>query len=268
MIARNNEVIQILRDGIGGDPEARREVSGIHSPCRAQEPHATAIEPIVTEETIPEAKGECNLRMTARYRADALEPPAALPRAQLFCGLSQRWGGEIDVPLALGEETGARYGFGDVAVTTKYLLRDQTRFMPALVMGLDTAIPFGNPAADTGESGVEIEPFLAVLKQAHGLTFQGNVALGIRHGGAERECRTIYNGAVAVPLRHTRWAPLGEANGTHGPTGTAVLAFAPGLHYSLGSDSYIAFALPVTAYGAQRRCGGVLQFQMRVRGGS
>jgi hypothetical protein len=207
--------------------------------------------------------------MTATYCADALEPPAALPRAQLFCGLSQRWGGEIDVPLALGEETGARYGFGDVAVTTKYLLHDQTRFMSPLVMGLDTAIPFGNPVADTGESGVEIEPFLAVLKQ-DGLTFQGNVALGIRHGGAEREYRTIYNGAVAVPLRRTRWAPLREVNETAlmGPPARPCSRLRRGYITPLEAIAISPSRCRVTAYGAQRRCGGVLQFQMRVRGGS
>jgi len=151
------------------------------------------IEPIITEESLPEDSGECNLRTTAAYHADVFEPATALPRTQVFCGFSRRWGGEIGLPLA---RVDGRYGPANVAVAVKYKLREQTSRIPALVLGIETTFPTGR-----GESGVEAEPFVAVFKQVHGLSIQGNVGLGIRHGGREREYRAAYNGAVAVP-RH------------------------------------------------------------------
>jgi hypothetical protein len=228
---------------------------------------ATVIDPIITEESMPEANGECNLRMITAYHADALDPPVALPRAQLFCGLSRRWGGEVDIPMILGEAVGARYGLGDVAIAVKYVLREQTTLIPALVIGLETAFPSGNPVWDRGENGVEIEPFLAFLKQARGFTFQGNVGFGIRHNREAREYRTSFNGATGFPVRHTRWALMGEINGALGPEHT-VFALSPGVHYSLGPDVFVGVAMPITAYGAPLRVGLILQFQMHVLGGS
>ncbi len=216
------------------------------------------IEPIITEESLPEDSGECNLRTTAAYHADVFEPATALPRTQVFCGFSRRWGGEIGLPLA---RVDGRYGPANVAVAVKYKLREQTSRIPALVLGIETTFPTGR-----GESGVEAEPFVAVFKQVHGLSIQGNVGLGIRHGGREREYRAAYNGAVAVPLRHTGFALVGEVNAVSSPLG-ATLSFSPGLHYSLGKDRYVAFALPIRTKGGSTRAGVVFQFQMRVRGG-
>ena len=219
------------------------------------------IEPIVTEESLPEDAGECNLRTTAAYRAGVLD--TALPRIQLFCGFSRRWGGEIGVPMA---RVDGRYRPGDVGATVKFKLREQTSRIPALVLGTETTFPTQrrDPNRDTDESGVEVQPFVAVLKQVHGLTIQGNVGLGIFHGESEREYRAKYNGAVAVPLRHTHFALLGEVNAASSPLG-ATLSFSPGLHYSLGKDRYVAFALPISSNHGPTLVGAVFQFQMRVR---
>jgi hypothetical protein len=107
---------------------------------------------------------------------------------------------------------------------------------------------------------------VAVLKQVHGLSLQGNVGLGIRHSGTEREYSTSYNGAVGIPLRHSGFALVGEVNAGSSPSGTT-LSISPGLHYSLGKGRYVAFALPVGTNDGARRAGVVIQFQMRVRGG-
>jgi hypothetical protein len=114
------------------------------------------------------------------------------------CGFSRRWGGEIGVPMA---RVDGRYRPGDVGATVKLKLREQTSRIPALVLGIETTFPIQkrDPNRDTDESGVEVQPFVAVLKQLHGLTIQGNVGLGIFHGESEREYRATYNGAVAVP---------------------------------------------------------------------
>jgi hypothetical protein len=90
---------------------------GIGVPAVAQENTALrespVMEPITTEESLPEDAGECNLRTTAAYHARALEPMAAV---QLFCGFSPRWGGEIEVPIV---RVDGRYGPGEVGATVK-----------------------------------------------------------------------------------------------------------------------------------------------------
>jgi hypothetical protein len=225
---------------------------------------SVAVEPILTEESLPEEKGECNLRMAAAYHVEAVDPATALPRTQLFCGFSQRWGGELDVPFAQGSGAEKRYGLGDISVSIKIKLREQTAFVPALVLGLETMLPTGSPEKGTGESGVEVQPFVALLKQVRSISLQGNIGLGMRHSGSEREYRTSYNGAVGLPLRQTGFALLGEVNGSCSPSGFAAISITPGLHYEIGKNRYVAFGIPVSLTGAHQ-VGAVVQFQFRVR---
>jgi hypothetical protein len=223
-----------------------------------------AVEPILTEESLPEEKGECNVRMTAAYHVEATEPATALPRTQLFCGFSSRWGGELDVPFAQGPGAEGRYGLGDISASIKYKLREQTARVPAFVLGLETMFPTGSPEKGTGESGTEIQPFVALLKQVRNVSLQGNIGLGMRHSGNEREYRTSYNGAVGMPLRQTGFAVLGEVNGSYSPTGPAAISVTPGVHYEIGKNRYVALGMPISLTGA-RQVGAVVQFQFRVR---
>lgn len=222
-----------------------------------------AIEPIITEESLPEDAGECNLRTTAVYHTEVLAP--ALPRIQVFCGLSRRWGGEIEVPMA---RIDGRYEPGDIGTNVKYTMHEQTSRIPALVLGIEATLPTqrSDPNQNTDERNVEVQPFVAVLKQVRGLTIQGNVGLGIVYGGSEREYRAAYNGALTVPLGNIGFALVGEVNVAFSPLETT-LSFSPGLHYSLGKDRYVALALPVSSSNGPARVGAVFQFQMRVRRG-
>ena len=222
------------------------------------------VEPILTEESLPEEKGECNVRMTAAYHVEALAPATTLPRTQVFCGFSSRWGGELDVPFAQGSGVEKQYGLGDVSASIKYKLREQTARLPAFVLGLETMFPTGNPEKGTGESGVEVQPFVALLEQVRSVSLQGNIGLGIRHSGSEREYRPSYNGAVGLPLRKTGFALLGEVNGSYSPTGPAAISVTPGVHYEIGKNRYVAFGLPISMTGA-RQVGAVVQIQFRVR---
>ncbi len=221
------------------------------------------VEPILTEETLPEEKGECNVRMTAAYHVEAAEPATALPRTQLFCGFSSRWGGEFDVPFARGPGAEGRYGLGDISASVKYKLREQTARVPAFVLGLETMFPTGSPEKGTGESGVEVQPFVALLKQIRSVSLQGNIGLGMRHSGSEREYRTFYNGAVGLPLRQTGFALMGEVNGAHSPSGPPAISVTPGVHYEIGKNRYVAFGMPISLTGA-RQVGAIVQFQFRV----
>jgi len=223
-----------------------------------------AVEPLLTEESLPEEKGECNVRMTAAYHVEALEPATALPRTQLFCGFSQRWGGELNVPFAQGSGAVGRFGLGDISASIKYKLKDQTARIPAFVLGLETMLPTGSPEKGTGETGVEVQPFVALLKQVRSVSVQGNIGLGMRHSGSEREYRTSYNGAVGLPLRQTGFALMGEVNGSYSPSGPPAISVTPGLHYEIGKNRYLAFGMPVSLTGA-RLVGAIVQFQFRVR---
>jgi Putative MetA-pathway of phenol degradation len=225
---------------------------------------AIAVEPILTEESLPEEKGECNVRMTAAYHVEAAEPATALPRTQVFCGFSSRWGGEFDVPFAQGSGAQGRYGLGDISASVKYKLREQTARIPAFVLGLETMLPTGSPEKGTGETGVEVQPFVALLKQVHSVSVQGNIGLGMRHSGSEREYRTSYNGAVGLPLRQTGFALMGEVNGSYSPSGPPAISVTPGVHYEIGKNRYVAFGMPVSLAGA-RQVGAIVQFQFRVR---
>jgi hypothetical protein len=222
------------------------------------------IDPIITEESLPEDAGECNLRMTAAYHAGGYEPVMALPRAQMFCGFSRGWGGEIELPMARVE---GRYGPGDFGAAVKYKLRAQTSHVPALVLGVETTFPtqWRDSYKDTNEGGVEVQPFVAVLKQVHAIAIQGNVGLGISNSGSKREYRAAYNGAMAVPLRHTGFTFLGEVNAASSLPVGATLSFSPGLHHSMGKDRYMALALPVNRGHSPSRVGVVFQFQMCIR---
>jgi hypothetical protein len=79
-------------------------------------PVAAVVEPIATEETLPAERGEWVLRWSADYLR-AHEPSAHVPRAQLFFGLANRVGAEVDLPFVVSGGAGGRYGVGDLATT-------------------------------------------------------------------------------------------------------------------------------------------------------
>ncbi len=234
-------------------------------PARAQdtarESRSAVIEPILIEETLPEENGECNLQINLAYRATGVEPETSLPRLQLFCGFSQRFGTDIDVPMA----GISGYGIGDAGITLKYMLHNQSARLPALVAGLETVFPTGNPDRGIGEGGVELQPFLAFLRQFRGFGIQGKVGMGVRHSGDARDYRTSYGGSLAVPIHSQRWAVLGEFTGSHSSSGEDVFSVSPGLHWSLGNGRHMGVGLPIALTGPVRRVGVVFQFQTGLR---
>jgi hypothetical protein len=86
------------------------------SPTLAQEEEKNEInivEPILTEETLPNEPRELSLRLTTDYRKKDSEAMAVLPRVDVFYGLVERVGVELSVPMAYHKEEGGRaYGLG------------------------------------------------------------------------------------------------------------------------------------------------------------
>lgn len=221
-----------------------------------------AVEPVLTEESLPEESGECALRTSFDYHANALEPANALPRLQLFCGFAGRWGAELDLPFAYPEHEISRTGFGDVATSLKYRLNEAPASIPVIVLGVETRFPTGNPRHGTGEEGYEIQPFVALLKQRGRLGLQANVGVGFP-ASSEQNITMIGNFATTLRLTAKRLYVLGEANASRPYGESTALSLSPGIHYQIAPRVYGAMACPVDVLGGSRRLGLVVQMQFR-----
>lgn len=229
-------------------------------------PFAAVVEPIATEETLPAERGEWMLRWSGDYLR-AHEPLAHVPRAQLFFGLANRLGAEIDLPLVVTGERGGRYGLGDMGTTIKWLVTGSgERAHPsALTLGFELAWPTGNPDSGTGEGATEIRPFVGVLKEFRGLTLQGNV-------GWERQLETdgedglAYGWALALPTADRRLTAFAEVGGRWVRRGEAsTLTFSPGFRYDVAPGMSVGLAVPLGLRSDMSRWGVIAQWQFRLR---
>jgi hypothetical protein len=245
-------------------------VAVLSAPVLAQRTNAIleqAVPPVLTEETLPEELGECNLRTSLDYRASNLEPPNALPRLQLFCGLVPRWGAEVDVPFAYPDQRLRNIGFGDVLTTIKYALTGIEKRSPAIVIGVETRFPTGSPSRGTGEEGFEVEPLVALLVQGSHLGLQGNVGIGFHASSEAQTAQTFYyNAAATLHLTSGRLYFIGEANARHSPGEDSILSLSPGLHYGITEHVYVAVAVPLQVLGSLGQVGIVTQLQLRLPG--
>lgn len=228
-------------------------------------PAAAVVEPITTEETLPAEPGEWVLRWSGDYLR-AHEPSALVPRAQLFFGLANRLGAEIDLPFVVSGEGGGRYGVGDVATTIKWLVAGSgERAHPnGLTLGVEIAWPTGNPESGTGEGATEIRPFVGVLKEFKGLTLQGNV-------GWERQWETggedglTYGWALALPTADRRLTAFAEIGGRWVRRGEAsTLTVSPGFRYEVAPGTSVGLAVPLGLRSDMSRWGVIAQWQFRL----
>ena len=63
-------------------------------------PEAEFVEPILTEETMPNEPRELSLRVSTDFRKGGGESIGSLPKVELFYGLAERLGAELSVPFA------------------------------------------------------------------------------------------------------------------------------------------------------------------------
>src|ERR1035438_9474168 len=68
------------------------------------DPEVRIVDPIVTEETMPNDPGDWALRLSGSYGWRGTEGSGFLPREQLFFGIAKRWGGEVEVPMAFAKQ--------------------------------------------------------------------------------------------------------------------------------------------------------------------
>ncbi len=224
------------------------------------------VEPIITEETMPNEPGDYDLRLSGSYLWRGATGSGFLPRAQIFFGIANRWGGEIEVTMAFAKDPTGHYGIGDLSMTVKYLARKPASRSPGIALGLDMTFPSGNVNEGLGEGVLEAAPFVALVQESGRFVLQGNLGYSIIHKVRETDARNqfFYNSALAFRLQHIRTFLLGEINGIRTATGSQI-AFSPGMKCNFSPQRCVAIALPIGMNSQTPRLGIVLQMQITLR---
>jgi Putative MetA-pathway of phenol degradation len=230
------------------------------------EPEPHIVEPIITEETLPNEPGDWDLRFSGSYGWRGTEGSGFLPRTQLFFGIASRWGGEIEVPLAFAKAETNHYGVGDISASVKYLVRKPSVRMPGFVLGLETTFPTGNSNSGLGEGVFEVAPFVATVYSSRRAVLQGNFGYSAIHRISETDAsnQIFYNGAAAFPFVRLNTFLMCEINGTHSADRNRI-AFSPGLKYNLTPEWFLALAFPIGLNSQTPRMGIVLQLQIALQ---
>jgi len=230
------------------------------------DPEARIVEPIVTEETMPNEPGDWDLRLSGSYMRDGTARSGFLPSAQLFFGIAERWGGEVQVPLAFVRDGTNHYGLGDVSTSLKYLVRKPGGHLPGLVLGIEATFPSGNTEKRLGEGVFEAAPLVAIVKASQQAVLQGNVGYAAVHKIRETDAtnQLFYNGAAAFRVQPLNGWFVGEINGTHG-SGENRIALSPGWKYDLAPERFLAVAFPIGLNSQTPRIGIILQMQFTLR---
>jgi hypothetical protein len=239
--------------------------SAVSGQIPATLPAAAIVEPIATEETLPAEQGEWVLRWSGDYLR-AHEPSAHLPRAQLFFGIANRVGAEIDLPFVVSGGRAGGYGVGDLATTIKWLVAGNVEraHASAVTLGCEVAWPTGNADSGMGEGATEVRPFVGVLQEFRGLTIQGNVGWE-RQLEAAGEDGLAYGWALALPTADRRLTAFAEVGGRWVRRGEAsTLAVSPGFRYELAPGMSAGFAVPLGLRSGMSRWGVMAQFQFRL----
>src|SRR3984885_3809529 len=190
-------VLILLTAGILYCPEA------VIAQASSSDPEVHVVEPIITEETMPNEPGDWDLRFSGSYSWQGAEGFGFVPRTQLFFGIANRWGGEIAVPLAFARQDAHNHGVGDISATVKYLVRKPTVRVPGFVLGLETTFPSGNAGNGLAEGVFESVPYVAMVYASRRVVLQGNFKYSLVHRIRETDANNqiVYNGAVAFPFQ-------------------------------------------------------------------
>jgi hypothetical protein len=225
------------------------------------------VEPIITDETLPNDPGELSIRLGIEYRERGDEAEGAFPRIQAFYGIFDRVGVELSLPLryrsgdremeeeggsgdAAGEGPGssvATYGLGDLSLALKCVALKPRGAIPAVVLSLETTFPTGDEDRGLGEGAYELTPFLAVLQDIGPFCVQGNFGWSRQVSSSEGslESRWVYNWALAAAIPETPIYMLLELNGDWSDDAPDRAAVAPGIKYLFLDNAFVALAVPI-----------------------
>ncbi len=215
------------------------------------------VEPIVTEETLPNDVGEWDFRVSAHYAKNGSETTAILPRLSLFFGLAERLGGEISLPLVYQDSDGVdAYDLGPLSASVKFLVVEPELNRPALTVGLEVELPTGDEvefptgeaATEEAERNYEITPFVGLLTTVGRATLQGNIgwSLSVPKSEGPTSHSVTYNWAASVPIWREKTYGMIELNGDIGTRNAEdSVSVAPGIRHFLDDDVSIALAVPI-----------------------
>ena len=217
------------------------------------------INPIITEEALPDEPRGLTLRLGTEYRERGAEANGTLPYVEACFGLIERFGATVNVPFAYRKEPAdEQHGLGDISVRLKFLAVRPTSNFPAIVLGLQAVFPTGDHSVGLGEGAYELTPYVAFLKEFGPLLVQGDLGWSKQVTG-DRTTAWTYNWAAALPVYRRKIYLLTEINGDWGSPNHS--AIAPGFKY-LFSDRFSAGAVvPIGLNRHTEAWGVVTQFQ-------
>ncbi|MFY9153675.1 MAG: hypothetical protein WAO52_16780 [Prolixibacteraceae bacterium] len=225
-----------------------------------------SIEPILTEETLPNEPGEWDLRFNIDYTKQNNRIYTALPQVQLFFGIFRNVGGEISLPLYYSKGEKVEYGFGSVSTSIKWLVVNQSFTFPAFVVGLDIGLPTNSIVEESEERTFEYSPYVAFLKDFGQLCVQGNLALSTEFpvSGGEKNHSTEFNIAFAYPTFDDKINVLAELNSSFSRKEPNELFLSPGIKYHLNDKHFFALAFPVGLYNMSSNFRIFIQYQFQL----
>lgn len=232
---------------------------GDNAHAQTNEPKMEFLNPIITEEVLPDEPGELTLRLGNEYRARGGAADGTLPYAEACFGLVNRLGATVNVPLAFDKhDSDMQYGLGDISARLKFLAVPYSTNVPAIVLGLETTFPSGSRSRGLGEGAFELMPYIALLKEFGPVLLQGDFDWSKQVSG-HRSSSWPYNWAASMPVYQRRGYLLTELNGDWGRPNHA--AIAPGFKYFF-SDRFSAGAVaPIGLNRDTEAWGIVTQFQ-------
>ncbi|MDP3148092.1 MAG: hypothetical protein Q8N83_03075 [Ignavibacteria bacterium] len=225
-----------------------------------------SIEPILTEETLPNEVGEWDLRFIFDYFKNDEVINAALPQVQLFFGIFENLGGEISLPLNYSKVDKVEYGLGSISTSVKWLLINQSHTIPAVVFGLEVGFPTNSLSEETEERAFELSPYIAFLKDFGQLCVQGNIARSTEFpvSGGEKNYRTDFNIAFSYPIFGEKVDVLAELSSSWLTMERNELFVSPGIKYNLNDEDCIALAVPLRLNNRRSNFRIIFQYQLEL----
>ena len=225
-----------------------------------------SIEPILTEETLPNEVGEWDLRISFDYSKNAEEVNVTLPQVQLFFGIFENFGGEVSLPLEYRKKELGEYGIGSISTSVKWLILNQGNTNPGVVIGLEVGFPTNSFGENSEERAFELSPYVAFIKEFGELIVQGNLARSTEFpvSGGEKNYRTDFNIVFAYPLFNGKIDILSELNSswlTHEKNKSSI---APGIKYNFNDEHFFALAVPVEVNNQNSNLRIIFQYQLQL----
>jgi len=225
-----------------------------------------AMEPILTEETLPNEVGEWDLRFNFDYSKNDEEINITLPQVQLFFGILENFGGEISLPLEYRKGDMVEYGLGSISTSVKWLIIHQSYTVPAIVLGLEAEFPTNSFNNNEEESAYELSPYIASLKNFGELSVQGNLGRATEFpvSGEENNHTTKFNIALSYPIFEGKAGVIAELNSSWSTLEENTSIISPGIKYNFSDEHFLALAAPQRINSESTELRFIFQYQSQL----